>query len=112
MNRKIITVSALLLFIILLIASCSSKESATTSPETPPGAELPPSSFLPEVPRISIEEVKAKLDAGINIVIVDSRSKDDYELTHIAGAISLPIITMTEPYSDLDGYDEIITYCN
>ena len=111
MNRKIITISALLLFAILLVASCSPKESSTTSPETPSGNKLPPSSYLPEVQRISVEEVKAKLDTGINIVIVDSRSKDDYELTHIVGAISLPITTMAEPYNDLDGYHEIMTYC-
>jgi hypothetical protein len=111
MNRKIITVSVLLLSIILLIASCSPKESSTTSPETPPGAELPPSAYLPEVPRIGIEEVKAKLDAGVNLVIVDSSSETSYKKSHIAGAISLPLATMFGPYIDLYGYDEIVLYC-
>jgi hypothetical protein len=112
MNRRIMTVSALLLSIILLIASCSPKESSTTSPETPPDEKLLQSQDLLEVPRIGIEEVKAKLDAGANLVIVDSRDKISYERSHIAGAISLPRPTMAEPYSDLDGYDEIITYCS
>lgn len=83
-------------------------ESATS----PPSTELPPSPYLPEVPRISAEEVKVKLDAGINLVIIDSRSKTTYEQSHITGAISIPITTMAEPYSHLDRYDEIITYCN
>ncbi len=112
MNKKIVTISALLLLGIVLVASCSSKESSTTSPETPPRTELPPSFFLPEVERIGVEEVKAKLDAGSNIVIIDSRSKTSYEQAHIAGAISIPVKTMAEPYNDLDGYDEIITYCS
>jgi rhodanese-related sulfurtransferase len=78
---------------------------------TSPGRELPPSSYLPEVPRISAEEVKTKLDGGINLVIIDSRSKSSYDQSHIKGAISIPMSTMAEPYSDLDSYDEIITYC-
>lgn len=111
-NRKIAIIGSLFLLGILLVASCSPKEpSATASPETSPGTELPPSYYLPEVPRISIEEVKAKLDTGSNIVIVDSRSKNSYDQAHIVRAISIPLATMAEPYSNLDGYDEIMTYC-
>jgi len=73
--------------------------------------EETPSSYLPEVPRITIEEVEAKLDADSNIVVIDSRSKDDYERSRIVGAISIPLDDMAEPYSHLDHYDEIITYC-
>ena len=58
-----------------------------------------------------MEEVKAKLDAGSNIVIIDSRSKEFYNRSHIVGAISFPLDDMAEPYDSLDGYDEIITYC-
>jgi hypothetical protein len=73
----------------------------------------------PEIPRISVEEVKAKLDAGSNIVIVDSRHEMSYDSNHIAGAISIPLSDMsslsseeiTQRYSDLHLYDEIITYC-
>jgi rhodanese-related sulfurtransferase len=56
--------------------------------------------------------VKAKLDGGINLVIIDSRSKSSYDRSHITGAISIPMSTMAKPYSDLDSYDEIITYCD
>ena len=127
MKRKIVTIGTLLLLVILLVVGCSPKESSITSPpetadvnkespstslsETPRGTELPPSLYLPEVPRISVEEVKAKLDAGANIVIVDSRSKTSYDQSHIVGAISIPLTNMAEPYSDLDGYAKIITYC-
>lgn len=111
MNKKIVTIGVLFLLGIILVASCSPKESSTTSPETPPRIELPPSSYLPEVPRISAEEVKAKLDGGINLVVIDSRSKSSYDQSHIKRAISIPMSTMVEPYSNLDSYDEIITYC-
>ena len=73
--------------------------------------EETPNSYLPEVPRVTIEEVKAKLDTDSNIVVIDSRSKDDYERSRIVGAISIPLDDMAEPYSHLNRYDEIITYC-
>ncbi len=49
------------------------------------------------------------MDAGANIVIVDVRSLEYYEKSHILGAISLPKVN--GPYTILDGYDEIYTYC-
>jgi len=56
--------------------------------------------------------LKAKLDADSNILIIDSQSETKYEQSHISGAISMPFRTMAEPYSQLDGYDEIIMYCD
>ena len=99
--------------------AASVPETPGTTDETPiispleilPGTGLPSSSYLPEVPRIGIEEVKAKLDAGSNIMIVDSRSKASYDRSHIAVAISIPLADMAGPYSDLASYDEIIFYC-
>jgi len=69
-------------------------------------------SFLPEVNRISVSDLKAKLDKGSNIIIIDSEFATYYEETHIVGAISMPFDTMTAPYTILNGYEEIITYCN
>jgi rhodanese-related sulfurtransferase len=82
----------------------------TTPAPTSPAIELPFTSYLPEVPRISVEEVKAKLDNGSKIVVIDSRSNASYEQSRIAGAILLPLGNMAEPYSDLQGYDEIAFY--
>lgn len=98
---------------LLLVTACS--DSNTTSEVTPaqepantqvpPDDELPPSSYLPEVPRISVHGVKAKIDAGANVLIVDSRSVEDFNEVHIIGAFS------KEAPVNPDGYDEIITYC-
>ena len=64
-----------------------------------------------EIPRISVGEVKARLDAGSNIVIVDNRSERSYEISHIAGAIFMPVGEIAQRYGELSGYDEIVTYC-
>ncbi|MFC1913445.1 rhodanese-like domain-containing protein [Chloroflexota bacterium] len=55
--------------------------------------------------------MKAKLDAGASIIIIDSRPGIDYNESHIFPSISMPLADMAEPYSDLDRYEEIITYC-
>ncbi len=67
--------------------------------------------FLPEIPRISVGEVKAELDAQSNIVIVDTRSKGSYEDSHIPGAISIPSAEIAQRSDELHGYEEVITYC-
>jgi len=127
MKRTILIMGALFLLVVFVATSCSSAESSSNSvPETavaikepttvpPPmisDEELPPSDYLPEIPRISVKNVIAKLDSGSNIVIVDSRSKTSYDRSHITGAISIPSADMGEPYGDLGSYDEIITYCS
>jgi rhodanese-related sulfurtransferase len=50
------------------------------------------------------------LDDGSKIVVVDSRSNAGYEQSRIAGAISLPLGNMAEPYNNLNDYDEIAFY--
>lgn len=64
-----------------------------------------------EIPRISARAVKDKLDAGSNLVIIDTRSEAEYEQAHIAGAISMPLERIAQRYSELNIYDDIVTYC-
>ena len=106
-QSKLFIIAVTFTFISVILIGCAGPEPAPT----PLSTKLPPSSYLPEVPRISAEEVKVKLDAGINLVIIDSRLRTNYAQAHIKGALSIPESTMSTPYSDLDGYDEIVTYC-
>ncbi len=96
-------VLAITVVVIVIIASQGggNRSTSSTSPTISPS----------EIPRISPEAVKAKLDAGSNLVIVDTRSKAEYEKTHIAGAISIPLETITQRYRELNGYNEIVSYC-
>jgi 3-mercaptopyruvate sulfurtransferase SseA len=65
-----------------------------------------------DVPRVSLEEAKLALESG-NAVVVDVRSAEAYQASHIAGAISIPLGTIeTDPTSiGLDKERWIITYC-
>ena len=65
-----------------------------------------------DVPRVSLEQLKEKLDAGADIVIVDVRGKEDFDEGHITGAISIPWEKMEARYTELPRDKEIITYCS
>lgn len=74
----------------------------------------PPSSVpdsVSDVPRISPEQLKEKLDAGADIVIVDVRRKEDFDEGHIPGAVSIPWEEIEARYTELPRDKEIITYC-
>ena len=51
---------------------------------------------FPEVPRVDPDEVKRRLDAGEQIIIVDIRKPEVYAAHHIAGARSIPLATILE----------------
>jgi uncharacterized membrane protein YdjX (TVP38/TMEM64 family) len=68
--------------------------------------------FLPRLigqlrkkPMISVNELKAMLDAGEDIVIIDVRTAEDFagKLGHIKQAINLPLEEMSDSLSELDG---------
>ena len=64
-----------------------------------------------DVPRISVEEAKKDVDAGI-AVIVDSRADSAYKQEHIAGSINIPIGSPAEKFSQLPKNKKIIVYCS
>ena len=69
----------------------------------------PPKS-MGEVPRISAEEIKERLDNGEAILIVDSRSNFSFESRHIAGAISVPRSEVEERLDEFPHDQDIVFY--
>jgi predicted sulfurtransferase len=66
-----------------------------------------------DVPRITVQELKAKIDKGEVLVVIDVRTGNDYEGSKIKiqGAVRIPIVQMEERYRELPKDKEIITYC-
>ncbi len=64
-----------------------------------------------EIPKISIEELKQKMDSQEDFILIDSRSQVEYEEEHIKEAISVPYNKIEEIASGLDKNKEIIIYC-
>ena len=62
------------------------------------------------VPRISLAETKAKLDAG-TILLVDVRPKASYDELHAKGAINIPQDETETRLSELPKDKDIVLYC-
>lgn len=87
----------------------------TSTPESSTATPLPAESQGPttasEVPRISAEELKERIDNGEEIVVADTRGKASYDTKHIAGAIADSAVSADSPLYDLPLDQEIVFYC-
>ncbi|RPJ27557.1 MAG: rhodanese-like domain-containing protein [Chloroflexi bacterium] len=103
--------------ILILFASACRAHPAQTGPtqiieptSTQPPAGLP--LIEAEVPRVTVQEAKAALERGAAI-IVDVRSAEAFDVSHIAGAINIQLGEIeTDPTGLKLAKDQwIITYC-
>ena len=99
--------------LLLALSACSAPAAPTTIVEviaTPTAAKIPLTEA--EVPRISLEQAKAAIESGAAIV-VDVRSQDAFNASHIPGAINIQLGEFETNVNNL-GLDKeqwIITYC-
>ena len=66
---------------------------------------------MKDVPRISVDELKERIDSGEAIVIGDTRVKTVFDINHIAGAISISSSQVEALLDDLPLDQEIVLYC-
>ena len=83
------------------------KEIASAPTDQPEPAQIP---SIADVERISVEDTKARFDAG-DAVIVDVRSATEYAMGHIPGATHIPRIEIEDRLEELPREAEIILYC-
>jgi rhodanese-related sulfurtransferase len=84
-------------------------------PTTAPAPEVVGTPTSPkEMPRISLEDLKALLDSGAKVAVLDVRPRESYDMAHIEGAISFPWkAQMTMGDAELLPYNTpIVTYCD
>ena len=62
------------------------------------------------VPRLTVEALKAMLDAGEKVVIVDTRALRQYQIRHIPGAISIPVHETAERLDELPKDATLVFY--
>jgi adenylyltransferase/sulfurtransferase len=60
---------------------------------------------------ITPTQLKARLDAGVNLTLLDVREPNEWEIGHIAGARLIPVNTVTARAGELSTADEIVLYC-
>ena len=61
---------------------------------------------------ITPAEVKARLDRGENVVLVDVREPWEFEICRIEGAKLVPLGTLAASLNTLPDVDEVICYCH
>ena len=93
------------LLVLLLLTACQVVDASQTASNK----AIP--ATVAEVPRIRVEELKALLDSGEEVIIADSRSLKSYKASHIAGAISMPFLEVDERYKELPKDAKIVFYC-
>jgi 3-mercaptopyruvate sulfurtransferase SseA len=111
----------LLAALLMLVSSCAP---ATPTAELAPSLAVPvtiePTATVPsglpqtdaEVPRVSVEDAAAAIKSG-EAVVLDVRSSQAYQASHIPGALSIPLaeIESNPAGLNLDKAKWIITYC-
>lgn len=63
------------------------------------------------MPRISIEELRQKMDSGADILLVDTRKPEEYAKDWIKGAVSVPLDVIVAGQWVPPQDKEIIFYC-
>jgi predicted sulfurtransferase len=64
-----------------------------------------------QVPRIRAQELKRMLDAGEDVIVVDTRSRQAYEHGHLPGAVSIPESETEARQGELSREAKIVLYC-
>lgn len=67
---------------------------------------------MPQIPEITVSELKKRLDAGESPFILDVRRKEEHEFVNIGGHL-IQLDYLPDQIDELDAHknDEIIVYC-
>jgi hypothetical protein len=83
----------------------SATQSATAFPSPPQNAE-------DKIPRVKVDEAKKMIAEG-KAIIIDVRGADAYKMSHIKGALDVPLTKLdTGEIKDLPKDKLIIAYCS
>lgn len=100
-----VSVLSLVTLALVAMVGCSGQKPAQ------PAKAGPEPNFNTDSPYVSIDELKQEFDRGANMIIIDARPKQDYDMDHIAGAISMPFFEVEQRYTELPQETWIVTYC-
>lgn len=97
MNRVL---SLIALALLVTVVACAAPVPIASSehicgpdcPTEPVTTAIPSPSEM--VPRITIGELRQKMESRANILIVDNRHQEEYDVDHIKGAVLAPLDTI------------------
>ena len=65
-----------------------------------------------QIPEISAQELKAKLDTDASVLLLDVREQSEYDIAHIEGAWLIPLNTLPDQIDSIPAEQEIVVYCH
>lgn len=111
---RLIIFSIMLTVVAGLLAACNSKDNlseivkaTTQQPQVAPPPSPPPSDGAP---RISAEDLHNLWEKG-KVFIIDTRSEQAYEESHIKGSQSMPVNEVADRIKELPRDKMIVAYC-
>lgn len=101
------------IFSFLALAASLLTLSACAAPAAVAETPAPTATPVVEYKKISAADAKARMDSGDEIIILDVRTKEEYDAGHIAGAILIPNETIIDKQPELlpELDAEILVYC-
>jgi len=111
MIRNMSKLSVLIPVVFLLLAGCTESSSSTSLKDKKKDSKEHEKD-LKNGEKLTVDEVKAKIDSSENFYLVDIRPKEMYERAHIAGAVSLPFNEMLAGRLEPISRDkQVVLYC-
>ena len=75
------------------------------------GQEAPAPAATGAIMEITVDELKARLDRGDKVFILDVRNPEEYQICQLAGSVLLPLPQLPQRFSELDKGREIVVHC-
>ena len=65
-----------------------------------------------EIPEISPQELKQKLDENESVLLLDVREPLEYDVVHIEDAMLIPLKTLPQHINGIPSDQDIVVYCH
>jgi adenylyltransferase/sulfurtransferase len=59
----------------------------------------------------TVEELKARLDRGEDVFILDVRNPEEYQISRIPGGVLIPLPALPQRFGELDRDREMVVHC-
>ncbi len=60
---------------------------------------------------VTVEEAKSLVESNVSLIIVDVRTREEYDNSHIEGAILIPVSELEGRINELSKEEELLIYC-
>ena len=60
---------------------------------------------------VTVKEAKSLVESNVSLIIVDVRTREEYDSGHIEGAILIPVSELEGRINELSKEEELLIYC-